>query len=72
MPLDYDDYFDVLFLYWVEDPTTYEHDDLFYILGVNQLLMIYVNACLCWARTLKNMIAEMFCLGKRALEHMGE
>ena len=42
VPIDYDDYLDVLFLYWVEDPTSYEHDDLFYILGVNQLLVIYI------------------------------
>ena len=45
--VDYDDYFDVLFLYWVEDPTTYEHDDFFYKMGVRQLLMIYTYACLC-------------------------
>ena len=29
VPIDYDDYLDVLFLYWVEDPVAYEHDDLF-------------------------------------------
>ena len=40
--IDYDNYLDVLFLYWVEYPTAYEHDDLFYILGVSQLLMIYM------------------------------
>ena len=46
MSIDYDDYLDVLFsIYWVEDPTAYEHDDLFYILGVSQLLIIYVYAC---------------------------
>ena len=45
MPIDYDDYLDVLFLSWVEDPTAYEHDHLLYILGVSQLLMIYVYAC---------------------------
>ena len=33
--IDYDDYLDVLFLYWVKDPTAYEHDDLFYILGIS-------------------------------------
>ena len=42
VPIYYDDYLDVLFLYWVEEPTAYEHDDLFYILGVSQLLMIYI------------------------------
>ena len=42
VPNDYDDYLDVLFLYWIEDPTAYEHDDLFYILGISQLLMIYI------------------------------
>ena len=48
MPIDYDDYLDVLFLYWVEDPTAYEHDDLFYILGISQLLMTYIYAvCFC-------------------------
>ena len=45
VPIDYDDYVDVLFLYWAEDPTAYEHDDLFYILGISQLLIIYVYAC---------------------------
>ena len=40
--IDYDDYLDVLFLYWEKEPTAYEHDDLFYILGVSQLLMIYI------------------------------
>ena len=48
----YDDYIDALFLYWVEDPTAYGHDDLFYILGVSQLFTIYVYAYLCWAWTL--------------------
>ena len=42
MPIDYDDYLEVLFLYWVKDPTAYEHKDFFYILGVSQLLMIYI------------------------------
>ena len=42
MPIDYDDYLNVLFLYWVKYSTAYEHDDLFYILGVSQLLMIYI------------------------------
>ena len=72
MPIDYDDYLDVLFLYWVEDPTAYEHDDLFYILGVSQLLIIYVYACLCWAWTLKHMIDEMFSVEQRALEHLSD
>ena len=31
VPIGYDDCLDVLFLYWVEDLTAYEHDDLFYI-----------------------------------------
>ena len=35
VPIYYDDYLNVLFLYWVEDPTAYEHDDLFYILGLS-------------------------------------
>ena len=41
-PIDHDGHIDVLFLYRVKDPTSYEHDDLFYILGVSQLLMIYI------------------------------
>ena len=72
VPIDYDDYLDVLFLYWVEDPTTSEHDDLFYILCVSQLLMIYVYACLCWAWTLKKMIDEMFCVEKGSLDHLSD
>ena len=31
-----------LFLYWVEDLTAYEHDDVFSILDISQLLMIYI------------------------------
>ena len=42
MRIDYDDYLNVLFLYWVKDPMAYEHDDLLWILGVSQLLMIYM------------------------------
>ena len=38
----HDDYIDVLFLYWVKFPTAYEHDDLLCILGISQLLMIYM------------------------------
>ena len=45
--IDYDDYLDFLFLYWFEDPTAYEHDDLFYILGVSELLMIYIYMLVC-------------------------
>ena len=64
------------FIYWFEDPTAYEHDDLFYILGVSQLLMIYIYiyiyACLCWAWTLKHMIDEMFCVVQGALEHLSD
>ena len=50
--------------FWVEDPTTYGHDDLFCILGVSQLLMIYRYIYVfCWAWTLKHMTDEMFVLG---------
>ena len=42
MLVDYYDYVHVLFLYWVEDAIAYEHDDLFYILDVRQLLLIYI------------------------------
>ena len=63
-PIDHDDYIDVLFLYWVKDPAAYEHDDFIFILGIRQLLMIYVYICwLCWAWTLKHMIDEMFYVG---------
>ena len=41
-PIDHDVFIDVLFLYWVKDPTAYEHDDFLCILGVHQLLMIYM------------------------------
>ena len=68
VPIDYD----VLFLYQVEDPTAYEHDDSFYILGVSQLLMIYVYACLSWAWTLKHMIDDIFCVERGALEHLSD
>ena len=30
-------------LYWVKYPNAYEHDDLFCILGVSQLLMIHMD-----------------------------
>ena len=72
MLIDYDDYLDVLFLYWVEDPTAYEHDDFFNISGVSELSMIYIYvcACLCLLWTLKHIIDEMFCVEQKALEHM--
>ena len=41
-PIDHDVYIDALFLHWVKGPTAYEHDDLFCILGVRKLLMIYM------------------------------
>ena len=44
-PIDHNDYIDVLFLYSLKDRTAYEHDDLLCILGVIQLLMIYVYIC---------------------------
>ena len=54
----------LMFYFWVEDPIAYEHDDLFGILGVSQLLMIYMYIyVLCWAWTLKHMIDEVFCVG---------
>ena len=62
--IDHDDYIDVLFSYWVEDPIAFEQDDLFCILGVSQLFMIYMYIYgLCWELTLKHMIDEMFCVG---------
>ena len=41
-PIDYD----VILMYWVKQPTAYEYDDLFYILGVTQLLIIYIYICM--------------------------
>ena len=70
VPIDYDDYLDVFILYWVKDPIAYEHGDLFYILGISQLLMIYVYAYLYWVGTLKQMIEEMFHVERGALEHL--
>ena len=72
MLVDYDDYLDVLFLYWVKYPIAYEHDDLLYILGVSQLLLIYIYSSLCWRWTLKHMIDEMFCVEREALEHKSD
>ena len=45
-PIDYD--VDMIFflIYLDEDPTAYEHDNLFYILGISQLLMKYIYTCL--------------------------
>ena len=45
-PIDYDVTLMCYLIYWVKDPTAYEHDDFFYILGVSQLLMIYIYICL--------------------------
>ena len=74
VPIDYDDYLDVLFLYWVKDPIAYEHYDFFYILGVSQLfyIYIYIYICLCWAWTLKHMIDEMLCVEQEALDHTSD
>ena len=54
------------------DPIAYEHDDLFYILGVSQLLMIYVYACLCLVWTLNHMIDEILCVERGALENLSD
>ena len=53
-------------------PISYEHDDLFDILGISQLHMIHIYVCLCWAWTLKHMVDEMFCVERGSLEHMGK
>ena len=45
MPIDYNVALIFYLIYWVEDPTPYEHDDFFCIFGVSQLLMIYVYIC---------------------------
>ena len=68
-----------MFYIWVKDPTTYEHDDLFYILEVSQFFMryicmyiyIYIYTCLCLAWTLKHMIDELFFVEQGALVHIG-
>ena len=39
----------LMFYFWVEEPTAYEHDDLFCILGVSQLLMIHMDIYACCA-----------------------
>ena len=72
MPIDYDDCLNVLFLYWVEDPTACEHDELFYILGIRQLLMIYMFSCLCWEWTLNHVTDERFFVEREALEHLSD
>ena len=36
-PIDYDVTMMFYLIYWVKDPTAYEHNDLFDILGVSQL-----------------------------------
>ena len=58
--------------YWIEYHIEYEHNDLFDIVDVSQLHMIYIYVCLCWAWTLKHMIDEMFCFEQGALENMGK
>ena len=70
MPIDYDVDLIFYFDYWIEDPNAYEHDDLFYILGVIQLLMIYIYACCLGHGPLRHMIDEMFCVEWGTLEHM--
>ena len=74
VPIDYDDYLDVLFLYWVEYPIAYENDYLFYILIISQLLLIYIYIYdfFCWAWPLKHMIDDMFCVEREALEHLSD
>ena len=60
----------LMFYFWVKDPTAYEHDDLFCILGERQLLMIYRYIYVfCCAWTLKHMIDEMFMLGVEPEAH---
>ena len=44
VPMDYDDYLDVLFLYWVDDPTTYKHDDFFLYIGRKPIID---DICIC-------------------------
>ena len=61
----------LMFYFWFKYPTAYEHDDLFCILGVSQLLIIYMYVyVLCWAWTLKHMIDEIICIEHKAPEHM--
>ena len=62
----------LMFYFCVKDPIAYEHDDLFYILGISQWLMIYICTFLCWAWTLKHMIDEMFFVEREALENLSD
>ena len=71
VPIDYDDYRDVLFYIGSKTPL-HMNDDLCCILCVIQLLLIYVYACLCWAWTLKHMIDDMFCVERGALENLSD
>ena len=45
------------------------NDDLFDILGVNQMHMFYVYDFMCWAWTLKHIIDEMFVLTASSNAH---
>ena len=69
-PIAYDVALMFYLIYWVWDPTTYEYDGLFYILGVIQLYMFYIYDFMCWAWTVKHHIDEMFCVEWEALKHM--
>ena len=70
-PIDYNVNLMFYLIYLVKEPTAYEHDDLFDILGVSQLHMFYINDFMCWAWTLKHIIDEMFSVERGALENMG-
>ena len=62
MSVDYDDYFDVLFYIGSKTPLHMNMMICFFIMGLSQLLTIYVYACLCLAWTLNHMTDEMFCV----------
>ena len=48
MLIDYDDYLDVLFLYWVKYPIAYERDDFFFYIGSKPIIVdIYIYMLLC-------------------------
>ena len=70
--IDYDDYLDVLFYIGLRTPLHMNMMIFFYILGISQLLMIYVYACFFWPWTLKHMIDEMFFVERGAMEHLSD
>ena len=74
-----------ILIYWVKDPTAYEHDDLFDILGISQLhmflcMILFVGSgpwstwlmrCFLLSKELwSTWVFKMFCVEWETLEHM--